>query len=561
MAAIRKGFAFAGHGWVHYRVAGSGPPVVLLHDSPRSSVLHLPQLEHFADEFTVIALDTPGYGCSDPLPREPRPEIQDFAAALERTLTALGIERCPIYGFHTSSKIVLEFAVRHPQRLTLAIMDGLNLPPGGPSESFIERYMQPFEVTADGCHLATAWTRARDLHRFFPWFDTTAKSRLPLALPTAEHLHEYVVDLLMAGAHYSSAYSAAMRYLALPRLATLRAPSVFMCRANDPLFSFLDIVEQQAPAQSRVIRISADADEWRTTLRRLLRESTVSAERRQSATAKRMSDASVVEVPGYLDTSGGQVRVNRYGRADLPPLLLLHDPPGSVDSLESLARALSPERQVIAIDYPGEGESDPIASPSVGAIASALLDSCRDLALPSFDIYAQHFAGSFGVEIARRAPERVRQVILDGPPIQGKAERRRLWKSYCPSLTPRADGAHLLAAWHFLRDRELSWPWFDGSAEAIRRRDLALTATDLHRVVTAIAKQPDNYADALRAALEYDIATAIPQVRHLVTVLHSPGDVRYASAAALEKRGTRVQLFAVSGDASSQAAAILGMPD
>ena len=135
---IRREFIqVAGHE-IHYRIAGSGPPIVLLHDSPRSSVLHLPQLEHFADEFTVIALDTPGYGNSAALPREPRPEIGDFADSLAATLAALKIERCAIYGFHTSSKIAREFAVRPPQRVALAVIAGLNLPPAGFERARVE---------------------------------------------------------------------------------------------------------------------------------------------------------------------------------------------------------------------------------------------------------------------------------------------------------------------------------------------------------------------------------------------------------------------------------------
>ncbi|MEQ9444839.1 MAG: alpha/beta hydrolase, partial [Rhodospirillaceae bacterium] len=66
-AAIRKGFVNVGNGQVHYRAAGSGPPVILLHDSPRSSVLHIPLVEHFSDRFTAIAIDTPGYGNSTAL--------------------------------------------------------------------------------------------------------------------------------------------------------------------------------------------------------------------------------------------------------------------------------------------------------------------------------------------------------------------------------------------------------------------------------------------------------------------------------------------------------------
>ena len=96
MSAIKKGFINTGRTQVHYRSAGSGPPVILLHDSPRSSVLHLPMLEYLADRFTVIAIDTPGYGMSDRIDVAGQPEIPDFGDALARVIEGLGLERCPV---------------------------------------------------------------------------------------------------------------------------------------------------------------------------------------------------------------------------------------------------------------------------------------------------------------------------------------------------------------------------------------------------------------------------------------------------------------------------------
>ena len=88
---VRKGFVDVPSGQIHYRAAGYGPPVVLLHDSPRSSVMHAEMLQALAGEFTAIAIDTPGYGHSTPLPSEPVPTIPDFARALAATLEAFGI--------------------------------------------------------------------------------------------------------------------------------------------------------------------------------------------------------------------------------------------------------------------------------------------------------------------------------------------------------------------------------------------------------------------------------------------------------------------------------------
>ena len=111
MAAPRidKRFVRAGGRVVHYRVAGDGPAVVMLHDSPRSSRLHMQTMQHLANSFRVFALDTPGYGNSAPLEGD-HFEIADFAQALDEVIIALGLAGAPLYATHTSAKIALHYA-------------------------------------------------------------------------------------------------------------------------------------------------------------------------------------------------------------------------------------------------------------------------------------------------------------------------------------------------------------------------------------------------------------------------------------------------------------------
>ena len=56
---IEHRFVAYGERRVMVRRAGSGPPVVLLHESPRSSAAFIPMIEALAERFTVIAPDTP----------------------------------------------------------------------------------------------------------------------------------------------------------------------------------------------------------------------------------------------------------------------------------------------------------------------------------------------------------------------------------------------------------------------------------------------------------------------------------------------------------------------
>jgi pimeloyl-ACP methyl ester carboxylesterase len=549
MATLHKGFVHVPHGQVHFRNSGYGPPIVLLHDSPRSSIMHEPQIQALADEFAVIALDTPGYGLSSPLPGKSPLTMNDFAEALGVTLTALGIERCALYGFHTSSKIVLQFALSHPERVAIAVMDGLNLPPGGPSEDFIARYMRPFEISDDGSHLTSAWTRGRDLHRFFPWFDRSPKSRLPLTLPDDNYLHRYVLDLLMAGPHYADAYAAAMRYPAMAALPGLRAPAVFTCRANDPLYPYLDVLEKQLPERARIERLSGDRGEWLEALRNMFRAARPSTTPSIFDPADRMQARPDLGARQsiYVELAHGPVRLQRYGRPNSrPPLLLLHDTPGSCVSLSRLAERVGQRRLVYTLDFPGEGESAPLANVDASHYTTVLTALLERLGAEQFDVYADGWAVPFAVALANAAPQRISKLTLDAIPLITVAERRAWWKQYCPSLVPRADGAHLLAIWHCLRDREISWPWFARDTSAIRTRESQLEPHALHAIVTDLAKQPDNYADAWRAAVEFPLNDGLAALRGAVTVIDNSLDPRYGGTAKARRalRGAAVTLAA-----------------
>ena len=59
-------------------------------------------------------------------------------------------------------------------------------------------------LSEDGSHFAVTLATARDIFRFFPWFDTRPGARLPLDFPDDRFLHRYVLDMLLSGPHYSA---------------------------------------------------------------------------------------------------------------------------------------------------------------------------------------------------------------------------------------------------------------------------------------------------------------------------------------------------------------------
>lgn len=176
-----------GNRLTHYRVAGEGPKVVLLHDSPRSSRLYDNIMTQLASQFQVYALDTPGYGNSSPIEKTD-PTIADFAAALDETLTTLGLGSVPLYARHTSAKIALEYAARTSSPPRLLILDGLAIRSRQPDEEFIQTYMHHYPIDSNGTFLAFEWSRIRDVMRWFPWFDRRDQTRVRSDFPSLDWL-------------------------------------------------------------------------------------------------------------------------------------------------------------------------------------------------------------------------------------------------------------------------------------------------------------------------------------------------------------------------------------
>jgi pimeloyl-ACP methyl ester carboxylesterase len=91
---------------IHYRVAGSGPPLVLLHGGPSDSRQWRRQLEDLSDEFEVVALDMPGCGLSDDPP--PGWNTRDYAECLAQFIRIVGMERPHVLGLSFGSGLALE---------------------------------------------------------------------------------------------------------------------------------------------------------------------------------------------------------------------------------------------------------------------------------------------------------------------------------------------------------------------------------------------------------------------------------------------------------------------
>lgn len=433
---ILRRFVAVGDRLVHYRRAGSGPPVVLLHQSPTSSAELASQILHFARDFTVIAPDTPGYGLSGPLPLA-RPEMADYAEALAAFLDTLGLGRVGVYGTHTGAMIAAEFAQVYPRRTGVAVLDGYVVLTAAERADFLRHYFVDVPPEPDGRHLVWYWSRIRDQTIFFPWYRKTRDARMRFDVPPAAMLQPFLLDLLRADRLGTPAYAAAFRYPADARARAFTAPTYLLNYHADAIAHHPERLGA-LPASVRRERLP-DPDAL------LGRASALFAE------AGGMDAPPPPPPPQpaqcrFLDTRHGPLLVRSGGEG--VPLLLLHASGASSAQWEPLMERGG--RLFHAPDLPGHGGSPRGTARGVDDWTDVFEGLLDQLDSPPA-VLALEGSGWLALGLKARRPDlRLTLVDLPMPGDDGGG-----W----PDLAPRDDGGHLLAAWRAVRDGELFRPW------------------------------------------------------------------------------------------------------
>lgn len=207
------------------------------------------------------------------------------------------------------------------------------------------------------------------------------------------------------------------------------------------------------------------------------------------------------------------------------PLYLAHAGPGSSRAFEPLLPAFGRRRFAFAPDMLGNGDSAAPASEDVAIAyyvdaAVRILDA---LGLDAVDFYGSHTGAQIGVELAIAQPRRVRRLVLDGIPLFAPQFRQQLLANYAPKQAPDEFGGHLSWAWHFVRDQQLYWPYFDRSA-GNRLANAVPPPAQLQASVTDVLKALGTYHIAYRAAFRQDTAALLPQLRCPVLITASERD-------------------------------------
>jgi pimeloyl-ACP methyl ester carboxylesterase len=217
---ISRRFVDTALGQVHCVVSGSGDatPVVLLHQTPRSVDEFAEVMPILAASRPVIAVDNPGYGCSDK-PAE-QPMVAEYTAVVLAVMDDLGISAAHLVGHHTGAVLAIESAAAFPDRVGKIVLSG---------PVYLDEEMRgvlaaafaQWTIQSDGSHFSEKWGKFAD------WTDDP---RL---------VHRVVVDLVRAGETSEYGHFSIADYRMEDRLPLVTCPALLIYGARDP-FRFDD---------------------------------------------------------------------------------------------------------------------------------------------------------------------------------------------------------------------------------------------------------------------------------------------------------------------------------
>ena len=232
MVKVRRGFVKVAEGQVHYRTsvgpggeAPDAPPLVILHAAPAASGVLSPFIARMGEARPVYALDSLGMGDSSP-PAPADPDTAYFADAAFRALDGLGIETFDLHGILTGTRAAVEMSLQQPKRVRKLIVDRLGVLPDEMRDEWLEKFCPRVELDYLGSQFRFAWHFVRDEFMYFPWYKREAENRMMRDMPSPDHLHDKVVEMLKGITTYHLFIGAGLRYPAGEKMPQITVPTL-----------------------------------------------------------------------------------------------------------------------------------------------------------------------------------------------------------------------------------------------------------------------------------------------------------------------------------------------
>lgn len=230
-------------GLVHLRRSGGeGSPLLVIPTGGGSSAQFEPVVTGLAEGRQIFSVDYFGNGLSEKLDRDVTIAMlaDDMAALIE----AMGFDRVDVWGSHTGSLVGLELAVRRPDLVRKAVLEGpVFIDPAFQSD-LLDNYFPRIVPDKWGLHLQLVWHWRRDMFMYWPWYRVDRAVARDLGVPGAEDLHLYAVGILESGPTYDQAYRSAFKYDTASRLPLLKRPALICAGPNDMLVNGVEESEK-----------------------------------------------------------------------------------------------------------------------------------------------------------------------------------------------------------------------------------------------------------------------------------------------------------------------------
>ena len=157
---MKRAYLDLSRGQLHYRCAGSGTPIIMLHMSGSSSDEYEVVGNLLAQKYAVYALDLYGFGGSD-VPAKYLSFTEHMQTVIE-FMDAMMIGRAYFVGNLVGANITVHLAAEHPERVIKA---ALFHPCYNPDPDFYHNLRNSatfaeIPITDDGSHLKEIWARS-----------------------------------------------------------------------------------------------------------------------------------------------------------------------------------------------------------------------------------------------------------------------------------------------------------------------------------------------------------------------------------------------------------------
>ncbi|QMW21724.1 alpha/beta fold hydrolase [Sandaracinobacteroides saxicola] len=432
---------------VHYRKCGSGPPLLLVHQSPRSGGEYEGVMARWAAHFTCYAPDSPGFGDSAPL-HKADPQVEDYADAALGFLDAMGLPQVGAYGFHSGAIILVTAVKRAAHRFSALACGGYAVWSEAEKADFGANYTPAFLPLPYGEHLAWLWGRILEQSWFFPWYRADDAARLPMANDDPGKVHPIVMEVLAAGDSFRLGYAAVLRANRdVPGPGVATPPVLLSAYQGDPLAAHLARLGT-LPPNWRAEGV-ATPDELEALALAHLRAHPAAC----AATAVEVADEGFVPVAA----AGFDGLIHWRGNGEV---LHLHAPGGAASAFGVEALAVDLPGHGLSGDWDGAPESLADWAEVVAAAVAALGVAVRSVEGRGWSVrLAAAVAARLGV-----GP------VAAADPKGAVAE----WRAQgLPDLVPDRFGGHLQRGWQMLRAETFFEPWFAASAATARAFDVA----------------------------------------------------------------------------------------